>query len=827
MLLLFLQLVLFVFLLATNGEPLRFLLFKRLRMFSDLDVAQAIILDIYLGCLILYVIAILPFGFFSGPLVLGLSLASLLFSAAVHSKNLKQASFGNIKADLLSNKYGFVDGTLLFAMFGVFLLIQLIPVSNFVLGSVHDTSIHSLMVEVILEKNCVPLTLQPYLSEAIQYPQGAHIIFAYASHILGYNAPKTVFYVTPLFNSLSVFGAYFLGRKMWPHKPFYLGLSFMFAFISSWPLYITWGGNPFITGFPLFLINLGLLFYLIRQRGKTNLKELLAIGILFGYNGVLIVSYLEALVAIMAIFLIYVLVRRRNEIRRVLPALCIISLVGLLTLSPFLYRYFAFYLYPGHNIGVPSDFIEYPRYRFHIFQTLQWTLENLAPYPAARLITFLLVAFFSILVWKTKGYRDTKLQFAFTLTIFAASVLISFVSFLLPADFTAISLPHQGIILMIPVNILLTLFFIKFVQLLKHRKLKLISRIASKDIYSSKLLAIALLSLVTSPFLYYRFAVDPFTMSGTYGMFAVATQDDYDLMLWIKENLTSNAIILTNPNEPGLFIPPLSYHRIVYPYTASWYTRSYQTLIELLRSHKINDTAYKLMSALNITHVYIGSQATNWWLGNFEWDPLLLLGNPNFRLVKNIGKAYLFQLNQTHSNTVFFENFSHDLWYENGWQAYHYGNGLGNLTIIHDGENQSSLKVTAQAMYTNSEWKYASYIYRNIFVQNHSDVHFSFSFNATQGFNAEDAFAALISNVYHNLSIMVTTPNGVFSSYARAINTNTYAGSFNCSLSTLWQQYFGAPLPSTFILEFVNYDADGVENICYIDNIKVVSAPIG
>lgn len=822
MLLLFFQLFLLAFLLSIEGEPLRFLLFRRLRFFSDLDMAQIFIFDIFLGCFVLYLIAILPFGLFSRPLLLGLTFASLFFSLAVHFKRLKKISLHGISAHLLKNSQGFSNFVLLAVIFGVFLTIQLVPISNFVLGSIHDTSIHSLMVEVILERSYVPLTLQPYLPEAIQYPQGAHIIFAYASNVLGYNAPKTVFYVTPLFVSLSVFGAYFLGRKLWSYRPFYLGFASVFAFISSWPLFITWGGNPFITGFPLFLINLGLFFHLVARGEKTSVKELVAIGVLFGFNGVLIVSYLETLVAIMTVFLIYVLLSKRNEVRRVLPALVIILFAGLLTLGPFLYRYFAFYFYPGHNIGVPSDFMGYPHYSFQLFQTIQWTLENLAPYPTTRLIIYLFIPLFSILLWKTKAYRNTKPQFAFALAILGASIIISFVSFLLPADFTIISLPHQGIILTISINIVLTLFFVKFIEILKRQKLRLISKISSKDTFSNKLMAVVLLSLVISPFLYYRFAVDPLTLNSTYGLYAVTTQDDYDLMLWIRENLTSTAVILTNPDEPGLFIPPLAYHKIIYPYTASWFTLPYQRLIEQLRNHVINDTTYYLMSELNITYVYVGAKATNWWLGNFRWDPLLFLGNPNFRLVKSIGNAYLFQL-MTRSNVIFMEDFNQDLWYENGWEANHFGNGLGDIMIIQDSKNQSqnSLKITAEAMYTTSELKYASYIYRQIFVQNNTEIDFSFEFNATLSHNGKDALGVLISNVYHNLSIVVTTPYGIFSDYSRSVSTNTYAGSFNCSLSTLWRQYFVEKLPSTFILEFVNYDGDGVKNICYIDNVSI------
>jgi hypothetical protein len=238
------------------------------------------------------------------------------------------------------------------------------------------------------------------------------------------------------------------------------------------------------------------------------------------------------------------------------------------------------------------------------------------------------------------------------------------------------------------------------------------------------------------------------------------------------------------------------------------------------------------MKSFNITHVYVGVKVSPWDNYIHRWNPMLFLGNPNFELVKNFGDAYIFQLNNiTDPNIVFFDDFEHAHWNDNGWQAYNNGIGLGNITITsnYGYRSQRSLRIAAKAVYTVSEWKYMLYISREFFVQDNSDVTFSFYLNATEGFHGQDAFAVFVSNIYHTQSMIMTTPKGVYENYAHAISLGKTEGFFefkgNSSLSKLWHQMFNSSLPNPFILEFVNLDFDCVENIAYVDNIEITSTP--
>jgi hypothetical protein len=196
--------------------------------------------------------------------------------------------------------------------------------------------------------------------------------------------------------------------------------------------------------------------------------------------------------------------------------------------------------------------------------------------------------------------------------------------------------------------------------------------------------------------------------------------------------------------------------------------------------------------------------------------------------MKNFGDAYLFHCNYVNTSVVFLDDFEHSDWDENGWLAQYVGNGLGNVMIVSDfGYNsQRSLRITAQAMYTVTEWRCARCVSREIFLPNDSDVIFSFYVNAVEGFSRRDTFAIVISNVYHNQSMILTTPQGIYEGYRNTRTLSGFVGLFSYDLSVSWREFFNSPLPNTLMFELVNSDFDGVENVAYVDNVTLAATPI-
>ncbi|MGA2309464.1 MAG: hypothetical protein ABSG57_07950 [Candidatus Bathyarchaeia archaeon] len=101
----------------------------------------------------------------------------------------------------------------------------------------------------------------------------------------------------------------------------------------------------------------------------------------------------------------------------------------------------------------------------------------------------------------------------------------------------------------------------------------------------------------------------------------------------------------------------------------------------------------------------------------------------------------------------------------------------------------------------------------------------------TAGFSGKDTFAAIVSNLYGNQTFVFTTPNGIYENYNNSRSLTVSEGFFefkgNSSLSTLWRQAYGSALPNPFILEFVNWDFDGNQNVAYLGNVTVTTTPTG
>jgi hypothetical protein len=821
-----LQLLFLLALLIIIGEPLRAVALKRLGMFSDLDLLQKCIINVFVSGFLMFVLALLPFGFLNLPIIAFIAAFCLIANFVIHRKTLTEFVKISKKEYILKNQTALLTYLAVFLMVIILLSINLSALSTIVFGSVRDESIHSLYVQVIVENHSIPLTLQPYLPEAIIYPQASHVIFSFAYFVLDMNVPQIILYVSVLFKSLSILGAYFLGKKIGASKAYGLSLAFILTFISSWPLNVTWGANPFIVGFPLFLVCLGLLFTLYR---KNTFAEVLILGLLVGYNGALILTYFETFLLTAAVISVYFIVRNRNKILP-LKKLAVTFLASLLPLSPFLYRFLYFYPYPNHNIGLPVDVVLGGSQQNYLSQSLQWAVDNLSPYFLLRMLTVLFIIAFSLLLIANKDFRNFKDKIIilnwFALAVFASALALSLVSFFLTPDMDVISWGHQGMLLSIPLSIFTLNFFIKIYETIRDGKLQCLTRIVPKKSREALLLTIIVLSVLTAPFMYYRLTADSENLKNTYNVYAITTKSDYELMGWMGANLSSDAVVLVHPFESGLFIPSVSHQKVIFPYTASCESQSYQTLVGLISNNTINATTYHLLQEWNITHVFLASSVayTNnqypWWNND------VFFGNPNFQLTMNFSNSYLYKFTKADPNVAFFEDFEHSRWDQNGWHTEQTGYGVGNVTL-QDTVNSRVLSIKANAapvMY-NAPANFAYSVEKKLYGLNYSDVTLSYYLNATEGFSGKDTLAIIVTNPAHSEAIVISTPDGIFQNYANAAIMNSNEGVFSYNLSAIWRRAYNSSLPHDAVLQLVNFDFDGKQNVAYIDNVQVKSQP--
>jgi hypothetical protein len=805
------------------GEPVRLLAGRLSTFFKNINFVEICILDLYLGSFVLYVIALPPWHLFSTTIITGLLFVFLAISIAYHWKLKKP----DVVKQTERKKGEMIEQACVIGLFCFLLCLQVFPLTSLLYGSVRDVSLHSLMAQVIIENQYLPTTMLPYSTEGIIYPAAAHVIFAFAAILTGWVVPQAIFYVTQLFNALAVVAAYFLARRISMNRAFYLSTTFVFTFVSSWPLFVTWGSNPFVAGFPLFLVCLGLLLAMFFNPERGDWKEFIVLGLLFGYLGAIMLSFLQTLMVIAVLWLLIQVFRKLTS-RKCLLGFTILFSVSILPMAPFIYRFISYYPYLGHNIGLPADFRGYSAVQQSFLQGIQWALWNLAPYPFLVFEMVTICVLSPMLYFCLEKERRLGRPFLMTFLVIASSTILSIVAFVLPPDFSIVSWGHQGIILAAGLTLLVALFghhLFGFIQKIGAKFLKEDPRRPQATI----VISILLISTIYAPFVYSRTFLDPLGLKGAYGMFAVTSKQDNELMLWMRENLTGDAVILVNPDEAGLFIPAISHKKTVFTTTGSQLSRSYEKLFGSLCNETLNVTCYDIMKSFNITHVYVGSAATYYWAKNYKWLPELFLGNPNFELVKEVGDAYLFKVLYKDPSLVFTDNFEHESWYDYGWNSGHDydGHGLGNVTLAKDFRNHSQkcLKIASQAVYTVSIWKYAQYVWRQFFVPNDSDVRLSFDFNASEGFHGKDTFAVVISNAYGNQSVILTTPNGTYANYTNSVSMGKFDGSWSSDLTALWNQKFNSSFPASFFLEFVNYDFDGVQNVVYIDNVNVTAVP--
>lgn len=199
--------------------------------------------------------------------------------------------------------------------------------------------------------------------------------------------------------------------------------------------------------------------------------------------------------------------------------------------------------------------------------------------------------------------------------------------------------------------------------------------------------------------------------------------------------------------------------------------------------------------------------------------PVAFLGNPNFKLAKNVGKAYLFEVNENiDSSLIFMDDFEYNDLNTNGWLASASSNeGLGyaNITteLSHNGVH--SLKIVAKSL--DKEFWYS--VQRMIYVPSANNVTLSFYVNATRGYDNWDTLMIIVSDQSWTKQLFFTTNSNYSGPSLIVLPTSQGVCQFN--LSEIWKKVYSSAQPTSFYFQVLNYDSDGVENMAYLDSISL------
>jgi|GEM_PF-907956 len=855
---LFSKLIVFLVSLVLIGEPLRVVLAKYVKLFKQFGLLQILVIDAYLAGLIIYAIAMIPLHLFNittmwSVLILFGSLTFLMHWRSLESLNPK----GMAKRCRSLSKGKLLKNVVVLALFLSTLWIEVIPLSNYVYGNVQDSALFGLFTSLIQKNQQVPVTIQPYGTEGIIYPQGFFTMEAFACDLLGLSTAEVTLRITPLFMALAVLAAYCLGRMLSPESPLDIGLAFTFWCVSRWPTLLLWGSNAFVGGFPLYLVAIGLIMQL-KDLKKENMAQIVVISLLYGYLAAIHLVFYEILFVMFGLITIFTALQKREFLLQKIGIFLVFCAASIVPIGVSIYRFIAWHSYLGHNIGLPSDTVLIGEQwtggvplTTVIGRITDWTVFSdwINPYPLIRnmIIALFVIGIISfLLLRKSNSVAPLKRAVVAALSSGAAAGLIIILStnetvnmfpVLSSIAILAIQVAETTIVMLtalfITLGVCSIVFYHGLQKLYMHIRNYRNNRLHKKAIYvpfwdesprkrkaaifKATMFSILSLTMIYTPFVYYLSTQDLQYMNGQYNLFCVTTQDDNQLMLWMKDKLPSDSKILINPSDAGGFIPLVSNYSVIYQPGASRYSASYGDLVNMLIDGTLNTTTYELIRNFNVTYIFVGSTAL---FNHQTWDPMLFLGNPNFELVKNIGKAYLFKVNLTHLNLslIFSDNFESGDLNTNGWiisESSNQGQASAQLISEQGCENNSSLEITARSS-SGSFW-YS--MYRKIYVPSSDNVSLSFCSKIGSGFSGADDFMIIVSDQnWTNHLIFSATPNRVDRS---VIVLPMPDGSFQFNISDLWQRIHNSTLPTSLYLQIQNYDSDGVQNDAYIDYITV------
>jgi hypothetical protein len=824
------------------GEPIRYATARFSKTLQNLDILEDIVLDFYIGGLILYAIATIPMHLFSPEILAALLLTSIVLSFLLHHKDvsrLKCVPIKKIRSCFSANALALLEGSVVFFLFLATLWLELLPVTNFVFGNVHDSSLYGLFVKLILQNRQIPATMLPYSTEGIYYPQAFFTMEAFAHLVTGLSLAEISLRVTPLFQALAVLGAYSLGRRIGPKN--HLGVSFAWVFfaVSRWPRLLVWGSNPFVGGFALYFVCIGLLFQLRNSEKNGNAMIGTSFtGILLGYLGAINLVFLQALVPVVAIIAILRVRRMKQQSAHTqVRAAILLSLLvlgcSLVVISPSVYKFMLSAQHGGSNVGLPADLLipsaneAVSQVVFELTEIYRgfFFLDWISPYRFLKFETALLVSATMAVIFINIGRKEREIKdsiglILISLTSVALVLLVRTVGALISLSLTLILTNWAETAIIMFVSFC---FFVCVLNVLIYNHIRGLVYRWHKPSSTKKVcvaaLTLVVLSSIYTPYIYYLFLHDSNYLTGQYDIFCVTTQNDLELMQWMKQNMPKESVVLINPYDAGGFVPVVTDLKVIYPFIQSRSSLSYLFLTSSLNQGNLSSTVYDMLDQRNITHVFIGEHAMS---GHERFDPLLFLGNPNFRLERHDGDAYLFALVHANRSVFFSDDFERSSLEDGGWKTqFSSANSSGEATIVDNPQKafngcrclRISVK-TAPRTDQSSTW-----VFRKVYLPSFEDqpsVRFSFYLDHDGSVGNFEGFTVIVSDESWTKKVFIST-------YERGGYTLPASqGLFEVDLGRIWNEIFHSKLPSAFFLQLENFDKDGFENVFYVDRIRLI-----
>lgn len=616
-------------------------------IFGVSEPVERFLVDLYLGGAVFYVLAALPIGAFSAP-VLALVLALGVFGGALRivRHGVPRPFLDGLRRLPRRHAAALVAVAASVAVFAV----ELSAVGGVGTGNTYDSSLLATYTGLLLNHHTLPLTLAPVSPAWVAYPQGTTAWLGVAQTTLALPPARSSLLVTPLFLGVFPMAGFVFGRRLIGSAAAGATIAVFLALLAPWTRELVFGSNDFAIAAPLVLL---LAAWTPRWTMETPIGrgDAVAFGALAGYAAALNPIGPEWL--LLTLPLLVVLDRRARSFRlgRRFAAYALGLVAALPWVLPSLYA-----LGPGRSpgaggsapggitlsgwVGSVDPFLFSAHDRF------------LSPFPLLRAELALLLVLGAALI--VLGIGSTVLGPAYARFLLVGGAVLAAMlgaSVLVQAGLPGfgalavlLSATEEAILLFILYAMLAAVPVVLLVEeALGHRPSPVPPErrraLAGRDRRpaAAALLAIALLlpgAVLTTSAL-------PGQLHATYESYGNTTSADLDLLSWAATNLPGNASVLVAPGSAAEFLPAYAPSlRVVQPMAGGYREgpADYWLVVGELTNATLDARGVSALHGLAVGYVAV-TQVNSILFPAFSPEPLLAAGWP---VAFHEGDAYLF-----------------------------------------------------------------------------------------------------------------------------------------------------------------------------------------
>jgi len=618
-----------------------------------------------------YLFAFLNLALFSTLLIICLSFIGISTRFKDRKKWFKRTS------SLFRDNYFNIT---IFLILLVVIFLSSMLIAGFYGSTIDDGADHTLMTRIVLDNPASLLTRsgQPLANLTLNYPSGSHVLSAFFVSLLNVSIQKIIILISVVLPTLIALAFYSTLKCLFKNRSISLiGLivaSFFAVGFSWWPL--SWGGLPVLLSLCFLVSSMGLFFVFLLSKQLSYLNVFL-LGLIFfissqTYPSALLLESLWLVLLLTAKLLTIVWYNHSFKVticsflKRKNFAFAVAFLI------PLLLSVFYFYSIYTHNIA-NFQFVE-SNHGTNSFEenvighiSFNWLLDI----PSLTVVfselgrifslaSFAIILGIAFLIPKLgkklrnvfpKGFAFSLfLVYFFWLAIMAYLSITLFIPIKFLNDFFNPERVWQHVF--ITVTIMSTIVVFSFLHLYflgLRRLLKNGARSVKIKFNKNRLFALTISVLLISTVLFLSVSVVE-EQQQTYNKmkiqlnyYTVLGHDDVELLNWIKENVSSQALILISRGDSGQYLTAISQKQSFCGYNG---IENYTSIMTFLTANSSDLRAIPYLIDNKISFVYVGSKPSSFALDSAirrSFNASQFLATPYFNLIKEVGNAWLFE----------------------------------------------------------------------------------------------------------------------------------------------------------------------------------------